>query len=62
TCTHVGGPLDEGEIGDCSVTCPWHGSVFDLRDASVIHGPATGAGAAYDVRVQSGTISIRSRG
>ncbi|MBA2278193.1 MAG: Rieske 2Fe-2S domain-containing protein [Chloroflexia bacterium] len=62
TCTHVGGPLDEGEIGDCTVTCPWHGSVFDLRDASVIHGPATGAGAAYDVRVHAGTISIRSRG
>jgi nitrite reductase/ring-hydroxylating ferredoxin subunit/uncharacterized membrane protein len=59
TCTHVGGPLDEGEIGTCTVTCPWHGSVFDLRDASVLHGPATGDGTAYEVRVQAGTVSIR---
>jgi len=59
TCTHVGGPLDEGEIGNCTVTCPWHGSVYDLRDAHVIHGPAAGDGNAYEVRVEAGTVSIR---
>ncbi len=61
TCTHLGGPLHEGEIDAeaCTVTCPWHGSVFNLRDATVIHGPATGAGEPYEVRVEAGTVSIR---
>ena len=29
TCTHVGGPLCEGEIAGNEVTCPWHGAMFD---------------------------------
>ncbi len=30
TCTHRGGPLAEGEREGDVVTCPWHGSRFDL--------------------------------
>ncbi len=40
TCSHAGGPLSQGELGDGTITCPWHGSVFRLRDGSVVHGPA----------------------
>ena len=29
-CTHVRGPLDEGERNGNVVACPWHGSRFDL--------------------------------
>src|ERR671910_2247324 len=32
TCTHLGGPLDEGPIEGDTVTCPWHGSGFSLDD------------------------------
>ena len=41
TCTHQGGPLDEGTLkaGEI-VQCPWHGSCFHLRDGSVVNGPA----------------------
>jgi Ferredoxin subunits of nitrite reductase and ring-hydroxylating dioxygenases len=39
-CTHRYGPLSEGEIADCQVTCPWHNSRFDLRTGKVTHGPA----------------------
>ena len=31
TCPHTRGPLDEGEIIDGEVTCPWHGYRFDLK-------------------------------
>jgi nitrite reductase/ring-hydroxylating ferredoxin subunit len=31
TCPHSRGPLDEGEIVDGEVTCPWHGYRFDLK-------------------------------
>ena len=58
TCTHVGGPLDEGERDGTCVTCPWHGSEFDLRDGRVIHGPATSPLHAYRTRVENGTVQV----
>lgn len=60
TCTHVGGPLDEGEHEGTCVTCPWHGSVFDLRDGRVVHGPAASAIQAYETQVENGTVQIRA--
>jgi nitrite reductase (NADH) small subunit len=30
-CAHQGGPLAEGELTECIVTCPWHGWQFDVR-------------------------------
>lgn len=63
TCTHAGGPLDEGSIDEesCTVTCPWHQSVFRLEDGSVVHGPAAVPQTAFDVRVEGGRIEIRQR-
>jgi nitrite reductase/ring-hydroxylating ferredoxin subunit/uncharacterized membrane protein len=60
-CGHAGGPLDEGTFDDKGcVTCPWHGSVFRLRDGHVVHGPATGNQPRYDVRPgANGKLSIR---
>jgi nitrite reductase/ring-hydroxylating ferredoxin subunit len=61
TCNHAGGPLNEGEFdGEC-VTCPWHGSMFRLRDGHVVHGPATGHQPAYDVRIDGGKVAVRRR-
>jgi nitrite reductase/ring-hydroxylating ferredoxin subunit len=31
TCPHRGGPLAEGELEGCAVTCPWHAWTFDLK-------------------------------
>lgn len=63
TCTHLGGPLDEGEYDQhtCIVTCPWHGSEFDVRNGDVIHGPATAELPAYDTQIEEGRIKIRAR-
>ena len=58
-CPHLGGPLDEGEIDGDDVTCPWHGSVFCLRDGALLHGPATAPIASYDVRVQNGRVEVK---
>jgi nitrite reductase/ring-hydroxylating ferredoxin subunit/uncharacterized membrane protein len=60
-CSHLGGPLHEGEIADCTVTCPWHESVFDLRDGSLVHGPAAYPQPAWDVRTRAGRIEVRRR-
>ena len=61
TCTHLGGPLDVGAIAGETVTCPWHGSVFCVRDGALIHGPATAPAPAFDVRVQNGRIAVRAQ-
>ena len=58
-CSHRGGPLHEGELGDGTITCPWHASVFDLRDGALVHGPAAYPQPAWDVRVREGRIEVR---
>ena len=61
TCTHAGGPLDEGEIVDGdAVRCPWHGSEFRLADGGVVRGPATVAQPCWEVKVENGRIHVRS--
>ncbi|MFD2512568.1 Rieske 2Fe-2S domain-containing protein [Pontibacter locisalis] len=61
TCSHLGGPLSEGHLHeDGHVHCPWHGSVFDLRDGSVVHGPATEPQPRFEVRVKNGQIEVRT--
>ena len=58
-CTHAGGPLDEGELEDGAIVCPWHGSKFSLEDGHVEGGPATVAEPAFEVRVRNGKIEVR---
>ncbi len=31
-CPHQGGPLGKGQLDGCTLTCPWHGWQFDVRD------------------------------
>ena len=35
-CPHFGGNLSEGELEDTVVTCPRHGSQYDLKDGHVV--------------------------
>lgn len=58
-CGHEGAPLDEGTFEGYCVTCPWHQSVYDLRDGSVVHGPTAYAEQAFEVRLQQGMIEVR---
>lgn len=30
-CPHLGLSMEKGKVRDGSITCPWHGSSFDLR-------------------------------
>ncbi|HVA59493.1 MAG TPA: Rieske (2Fe-2S) protein [Mycobacteriales bacterium] len=62
TCSHLAGPLHEGELSDdpepC-VSCPWHGSTFRLRDGAVLRGPATAPQPVLETRVQGGEVEVR---
>jgi nitrite reductase/ring-hydroxylating ferredoxin subunit len=36
-CNHMGGPLDKGTLEDNVVTCPLHGSKWDVRTGTLVH-------------------------
>jgi nitrite reductase/ring-hydroxylating ferredoxin subunit len=59
TCTHRGGPLNEGERDGNVVTCPWHGSQFDLCSGEVLRVPAREPERCFEVRVREGKIEVR---
>lgn len=60
TCSHMGGPLEEGTLTDACVTCPWHGSTFSFDDGRILRGPASTPQPCYDVRLSGGQIEIRA--
>ena len=59
-CTHRGGPLNEGERESNVVTCPWHGSQFDLCTGEVLRGPAREPQQHFEARLREGKIEVRS--
>jgi len=60
TCSHLGGPLSEGKLDGDVVQCPWHGSRFNIRNGSVVDGPATFPQPRFEARVRDGQIEVRS--
>ena len=58
SCTHVGGPLCEGEITGTEVTCPWHGAVFDVTSGQVLGPPAASNVDRYNVVVEGADVKI----
>jgi 3-phenylpropionate/trans-cinnamate dioxygenase ferredoxin subunit len=71
-CTHLGGDLSEGRLEGTVVTCPRHGSQFDLRNGKVVRwlkgsGLLSAVGKAlkpskplktYNVRIEGNAIQI----
>jgi len=58
-CSHRGCSLSEGTVEGHTVTCPCHGSRFDVRDGSIIGGPATAPQPAFETREREGKVEIR---
>jgi nitrite reductase/ring-hydroxylating ferredoxin subunit len=58
-CVHAGCSLAGGQLDGRTVTCPCHGSQYDLIDGAVINGPATMPEPHHDVRIQNGMIEVR---
>ncbi len=58
TCTHRGGPLDEGVIEGDVVTCPWHRATYNVKTGEVLGPPAPKGVASYNVRVEGSDIEI----
>lgn len=55
-CPHRGGPLGEGELIGCVVTCPWHAWDFDVRTGESQTDDLTVA--CYGVRVDGDDVFV----
>jgi nitrite reductase/ring-hydroxylating ferredoxin subunit len=57
-CSHMSGPLSDGELADGCLTCPWHGSGFRIGDGSVARGPATAPQPVFRTREVGGSVQV----
>ena len=57
-CSHASGPLCEGKLDKTTVTCPWHGSEFDVTNGKVKHGPAVNGIKSYNIKIKGGDIWV----
>ena len=59
-CSHDDGPLAEGKFdaGACTVECPRHGSLFDLRSGRPKTLPAYQPVETFDVSVEDGVVKL----
>ena len=57
-CTHFKGDLSKGKLDGNIVTCPRHGSKFDITNGKRISGPAKNDETTYEVKVEGPAIKI----
>ncbi|MEM8577068.1 MAG: Rieske 2Fe-2S domain-containing protein [Pseudomonadota bacterium] len=58
-CAHQNGPLGEGRILDCLVTCPWHGFQYDVRNGRS-PAPFTERVPTYNLRRTGDLIEVQT--
>ncbi|HEY7125379.1 MAG TPA: non-heme iron oxygenase ferredoxin subunit [Ktedonobacterales bacterium] len=56
TCTHLGCSLSAGKLEGTAVTCPCHGSRFDVTSGAVLRGPARKPEPSHRVEVRDGAL------
>lgn len=58
-CTHDDGPLVEGDLEGCIVTCPRHGAQFDVSTGEALSLPAIAPLPTFEARVENGKVQVR---
>ncbi|HZO53168.1 MAG TPA: non-heme iron oxygenase ferredoxin subunit [Bryobacteraceae bacterium] len=59
SCPHAGGPLSEGELIGEVVTCPWHGSRFNVKSGAVLSPPATRGVKTFPARITGNDVEVQ---
>ncbi len=59
-CSHDDGPLNEGtlDVAKCTVECPRHGSIFDLRTGIPLTLPAYEPVDIFPITIEDGVITV----
>ena len=60
TCTHRGCSLVKGKLEGTTVTCPCHGSQFDVTSGAVIRGPAQRPVRSRSVQVEGEDLLVET--
>jgi nitrite reductase/ring-hydroxylating ferredoxin subunit len=60
TCTHRACSLAKGKLDDTTVTCPCHGSQFDVTTGKVLRGPAQQAVRSRRVQMEGESLLVES--
>ncbi|HEY8224566.1 MAG TPA: Rieske (2Fe-2S) protein [Pyrinomonadaceae bacterium] len=60
TCTHRGCSLAKGKLDGTTVTCPCHGSQFDVTSGAVLRGPAQRPVRSRVVQVDGEDLLVES--
>jgi nitrite reductase (NADH) small subunit len=55
-CPHRGGPLAEGDVEGCLVTCPWHAWQFDVTSGESVTDDMKVA--TYEVKVDGDAVLV----
>jgi nitrite reductase/ring-hydroxylating ferredoxin subunit len=57
-CPHAGAVLSEGELEGTVITCPRHGSRFDVRTGERLRGPADDALRVFTILEEGGYVYL----
>lgn len=57
-CTHMHGDLSRGTLAGKVVTCPRHGSQFDVTSGVRLAGPAKNNEPAYEIKIDGQSIKV----
>ena len=60
TCTHRACSLAKGHLDGTTVTCPCHGSQFDVTSGKVLRGPAQQAVRSRLVQIDGESLLVES--
>jgi nitrite reductase/ring-hydroxylating ferredoxin subunit len=50
--------LSDGTLKGGKVTCPCHGSIFDVKTGSVVKGPAKKPEPAYETKMEGERVLV----
>ena len=57
-CLHRGGPLSDGPLAGCLVTCPWHGWQYDVTSGTLVQDPRVNV-TKHEARVVGDEVQVR---
>lgn len=57
-CPHKGGPLADGIVHGCRVTCPLHNWVLDLETGKAV-APDEGEAKTWPVKIEDGVVFVQ---
>ena len=59
TCPHAGRPLEDGEVHGTTITCPFHGYTYNLRNGKNLDYPDIEPPVpTYPARIEAGKVQL----